>query len=129
MEIEIVEVEKPPYRSYGMFSEISKDEIQKAGVVRVVPEYITKTRIRTSLLVGQAIKGINLQVDGIKTHRSVESSYPFGTAGQQEEKHYFVKSKAQGYDKYKVYVEEVVKIAMNLLGVELDKLKVELEIV
>lgn len=126
MKIEIVEVEEPICRSYGMFYDISKDEIQKTGVVRVVPEYITKTRIHTSLLVGQAMKGINLEVDGIKTHRSVETGwYP---CHYEDVRHYFVKSKKQDFETYKKYVQEVVRIAMNLIGVELDELKVELEV-
>ena len=124
MEIEIVGVEKPMVRSYGLFSEINPSKIIEDGKVRVIPELVTKTRIHTSLFVGNAMKGINMEVDGIKTFRNVECNH---FTNDIEEQHYFVKSKKQDYGVYKRYVQEVVIEAMSLLGVEMDKLIVELE--
>ena len=71
MKIEFVEVQKPICRSYGLFTEINPAKIIEDGKVRVIPEFVTKTRIHTSLNHGQAMKGINMEVDGIKTYRDV----------------------------------------------------------
>tara|TARA_B100000927_G_scaffold288753_1_gene283939 strand:- start:711 stop:1142 length:432 start_codon:yes stop_codon:yes gene_type:complete len=125
MEIEIIAVGSPKSRIYGMFTEIDPFKIIKDGKVRVVPKLVTKTRISTSLYVGNAMKGINMEVDGIKTYRDVRSNY---FTSETEELHYFVKSKKQDYETYKKYVREVVKEAMSLLGIEMDKLIVELEV-
>ena len=125
MEIEIIDVGSPMSRSYGLFSEINPSQIIEKGKVRVVPSLVTKTRIHTSLYDGNAMKGINMEVDGIKTYRKIEYNQ---FHDQGEEVHLFVKSKKQGYETYKKYVREVVKEAMSLLGVEMDKLTVELEI-
>ena len=125
MEIEIINVGSPMSRSYGLFSEINPSKIIEDGKVRVVPSLVTKTRIHTSIYDGNAMKGINMEVDGIKTYRKIEYNQ-FHTQG--EEVHLFVKSKKQDYETYKKYVREVVKEAMSLLGVEMDKLIVELEI-
>tara|TARA_B100000282_G_C31628857_1_gene442882 strand:+ start:157 stop:564 length:408 start_codon:yes stop_codon:yes gene_type:complete len=125
MKIEFVEVQKPKCRSYGLFDEINPAKIIEDGKVSVIPEFVTKTRIHTSLFDGRAMKGINMEVDGIKTHRHVEYNH---FHNQRQVQHLFVKSKKQDYEVYKRYVEGVVIEAMSLLGVEMDKLVVELEI-
>lgn len=125
MKIELVEVQKPICRSYGLFTEMNPAKIIEDGKVRVIPEFVTKTRIYTSLNHGQAMKGINMEVDGIKTYRDVTWN---NFTNEREEHHYFVKSKKQDYEVYKRYVEGVVIEAMSILGVEMDKLIVELEI-
>lgn len=125
MEIEIIEVGKPMVRQYGMFTKIDGSKIKEDGKIRVIPEYVTKTRICTSLNHGNAMKGINMEVDGIKTYRDVSWN---DFTNERQEHHYFVKSKKQDYETYKRYVREVVKEAMSFLGVEMDKLIVELEV-
>ena len=125
MEIEIIEVGKPWAREYGMFTEMNVSEIEEDGKVRVIPEFVTKTRIYTCLNHGKAMKGINWEVDGIKTYRDVSWN---NFTNEREEHHYFVKSKKQDFETYKKYVREVVKEAMSFLGVEMDKLIVELEV-
>ena len=125
MEIEIIEVGKPMARQYGIFTEMNVSKIKEDGKVRVIPEYVTKTRIYTCLNHGDAMVGINMEVDGIKTYRDVSWNH---FTHEREEHHYFVKSKKQDYETYKKYVREVVKEAMSLLGVEMDKLIVELEV-
>ena len=125
MKIEFVEVQKPICLSYGMFEKINPAKIIEDGKVSVIPQFVTKTRIHTSLFDGRAMQGINMEVDGIKTYRHVEYNH---FHNQRQVQHLFVKSKKQDIEVYKRYVQEVVIEAMSLLGVEIDKLVVELEV-
>jgi hypothetical protein len=125
MEVEIKEVGRPMGRSFGMFAELNKEKITEEGKIRVVAELVTKTRIHTALYDGCAIKGINHAVDGIKTHREERRSH---FDGGSETLNYFVKSKKQDYEVYKRYVEIVVNESMSLIGVDLEKIVVELEL-
>tara|TARA_R100000734_G_scaffold1869_2_gene1945 strand:- start:323 stop:706 length:384 start_codon:yes stop_codon:yes gene_type:complete len=124
MEIEIIEVPKPMIRQYGKWK-INVNKIREEGKVRVIPDFVTKTRISTCLQQGDVVLGIDFQVDGIKTYEDVHCS---DLTHKIKEVHYFVKSKKQGFETYKKYVREVVKKAMSILGVEIDKLIVELEV-
>ena len=124
MEIKIIGNLAPIGRSYGIFNELDPKRIMEKGSIRVIPEFMTKTRIHTAIFDGQAMKGINFTVDGIKTHTEYGSNPLHNT---WESLNYFVKSKKQDYEVYKKYVEEVTREAMSIIGVELEKLEVLVE--
>tara|TARA_Y100000004_G_scaffold197105_1_gene269772 strand:+ start:6039 stop:6431 length:393 start_codon:yes stop_codon:yes gene_type:complete len=124
MQIEIIGNLAPIGRSYAIFNDLDPKKIMEEGRVRVIPEYVTKTRIHTGLFDGQAMKGINFEVDGIKTHAAREWN---ALHNETYESNYFVKSKKQDYEVYKKYVEEVTRKAMSIIGVEIEKLEVLVE--
>ena len=95
-------------------------------VVRVSPNFHTKTRVYTNLQIGNSRNGINFAVEGFKTHEEVSRSY---FSGDVEVTNYFVKSKTQNFEAYKEYVKKVVEIALrDYLNVELDEVTIELEL-
>ena len=123
MEIEIIpNCERLYGYEYGLFGDLEeKHIIENGNIVRVIPEYVTKTRISTAIYVQKArqMAGINYRIAGFKTHRQEDYNY--------DVKHYFVKSKKQDYEVYQKYVEEAVRMAMSSLGVKIDRLVVEIE--
>ena len=128
MEIEIIpNCERFYGYEYGLFCDLEeKHIIENGNIVRVIPEYVTNTRISTSIYVkkGRQMAGINYRIAGFNTYRQLEQSY---FSSKIEVKHYFVKSKKQDYEVYQKYVEEAVRMAMAALGVEIDRLVVEIE--
>lgn len=128
MEIEIIpNCERLSSYEYGIFPNLEeKHIIENGNIVRVIPEYMTKTRIDTAIYVkkGGQMAGINYRIAGFNTYRQLEHSYFSSTPVV---KHYFVKSKKQDYEVYQKYVEEAVRMAMSTLGVEIDRLVVEIE--
>ena len=128
MEIEIIpNCERFYGYEYGIFPDLEeKHIIENGNIVRVIPEYMTKTRISTAIYVKKAgqMAGINYRIAGFKTHRQEDYNY---FSSRIDVKHYFVKSKKQDYEVYQKYVEEAVRMAMATLGVEIDRLVVEIE--
>lgn len=126
MKITLIEVPTPQFTEFKMMGGINKGLLKEKKTVRVSPHYHTKTRIGTSMQVGDSRNGINFEVEGFKTFESREHSY---FTGEVNIKHYFVKSKKQNIEMYKEYVKKVVVIALNeYLGVELDEVIIELEV-
>lgn len=125
MKVNIIEVPAPLFSEYTMFAKVDKENLTETKIVRVIPSHITKTRISTSIQIGQSRSGINFEVDSIKTYKSEE--YNMFTY-KVDTKYYFVKSKKQGIEVYKKYVEKVVEDALiNYIGIDLDEVTVELE--
>jgi len=126
MKVNIIEVPTPQFSEFTMFEGINKEKLKETKTVRVIASHETKTRISTSMQIGQSRNGVNFAVEGFKTHESVEHSY---FTSETSVKHYFVKSKKQGVEAYKEYVKKVVEDALkNYIGVELDEVTVELEV-
>ena len=126
MKINLIEVPTPMFTEFRMMGELNKELLKEKKVIRVSPHYHTKTRIGTSMQVGDSRNGINFEVEGFKTHESREHSY---FTGNTTIKHYFVKSKKQDIEAYKEYVKKAVAIALTeYLGIELDEVTIELEV-
>lgn len=125
MDIKIIEVPTPQFTEFTMFAKIDVDKLKQDKVVRVIPRYETKTRISTSLKIGQAMNKINFAIEGFKTFEQTSFSY---LSGETEVSNFFVKSKKQDFEAYKEYVKKVVEVALkDYIGVELDEVTIELE--
>lgn len=125
MKINLVEVPTPMCSEFTMFAKIDKEKLKKEKTVRVIASHQTKTRICTTLQIGQARNKVNFAIEGFKTHESSEYSH---FTGETNVSNYFVKSKKQGLESYKEYVKEVVENALkNYIGVDLDEVTIELE--
>lgn len=126
MKVIIKEVPTPMVSEFTMFAEVDKEKLMKEKVVRVRPSYVTKTRIETSMQIGQCRVGINFAVDGFNTVEKREHNM---FSGNTNVKHYFVKSKKQGLEEYKEFVKALVEKALKVyLYIDLDEVTVELEV-
>jgi hypothetical protein len=85
---------------------------------------MTKTRVSTSMQIGEACYKINFPIEGFKTFEKTEYNY---FSGLEVTSYYFVLSKQQNLERYKEYVIEVVRQAIKTIGVELDELTIKLE--
>jgi hypothetical protein len=125
MDIKIIEVPTPMFSEFTMYANIDIDKLKKEKTVRVRPHNETKTRISTSLQIGQSRNKINFAIEGFKTFEKTSFSY---LSGNSETSHFFVKSKKQDLEAYKEYVKKVVEKALTeYIGVELDEVTIELE--
>ena len=107
-----------------MFAEPDRALIRETKTVRCSIHNVTKTRVSTDLQFGNYCVKINNNVEGFKLHENTQMNY---FSGRMTTSYYFVKSKKQNLEVYKQYLEQVVRIAMQYLHVELDELIVELE--
>ena len=125
MEIILVEKPTPMVRSFTLFAEPKMSVLKETKTIVVSFHRKTKTRISTSLQIGDACNTINLKVDGFKLHESSEYNY---LSSSRENSHYFVISKAQDFEAYKRYVKVLIeKIVTEIFKVELDTLTIELQ--
>lgn len=126
MKINLIEVQTPQFTEFKIMGGINKELLKDTKIVRVSPHHHTKTRIGTSMQIGDSRNGINFEVEGFKTFESREHSY---FTGNTDIKHYFVKSKKQDIEAYKEYVKKAVVIALTeYLGIELEEVTIELEV-
>lgn len=124
MKINIIEVPTPPVKSFTMFAEPDRALLRETKTVRCSIHNVTKTRVSTDLQFGNYCVKINNKVEGFKLHEDTQMNY---FSGRMTTSYYFVKSKKQNLEVYKQYLEQLVRIAMQYLHVELDELTVELE--
>jgi len=125
MKVNIIEVPTPSSSSFTMFEEFDKAKLMEEKTVRVRLSYITKTRISTTMQLGQSRMGINLPIEGFKTFEKSEHSY---FTGNVTVSHYFVKSKKQNLEVYKEYVKALItKAVKEYMYLDLDEITVELE--
>lgn len=125
--MEIILVEKPTLmvRSFTLFADPKMSVLKETKTIVVSFHKKTKTRISTSLQIGDAYNSINLKVDGFKFHEGSEYNY---LSSSRENPYYFVISKAQDFEAYKRYVKVLIeKIVTEIFKVELDTLTIELE--
>ena len=109
---------------YGMLAEVDIPTLKETKTVTVQGDFISKTRISTSLQIGNSRHGINFDIDGFKTDSVYEYSYLTNSGGDIN---YFKRLKRQGKVEYIEYVKEAVKIALiDYIGVELDEVIVKL---
>ena len=125
MEIILVEKPAPMVSSFTLFADPKMSVLKETKTIIVSFHKETKTRISTSLQIGDAGNTINLKVDGFKLHEGSRWSY---ATGKKETPHYFVISKAQDFEAYKRYVKVLIeKIVTEIFKVELDTLTIELQ--
>jgi hypothetical protein len=123
MKINLIEVPTPMFTEFKMMGGLNKELLKEKK--RVSPTYHTKTRISTSIQIGDSRNTINFEIEGFKTFESREHSY---FTGNTDIKHYFVKSKKQNLEAYKEYVKQVVALVVkDYLNLDLDEITIELE--
>lgn len=125
MKVTIVEVPAPMFTSFTMFEDIDRNRLAKEKKIKVSYDKKTKTRIFTSMQLGEARLSINIPVEGFKFHE--ESGYSF-TNSKYVTRHYFRKLKSQGFEEYKEYLKKMIPIVIKEhFKLDLDEVTVELE--
>jgi len=125
MKINIIEIATPMSSEFTMFADLDVEKLRETKTIRVVAHHETKTRISTTLQIGQGRVGANFKMEGFKTFEETKHSYVTYNASVVN---YFLKSKKQGLEQYKEYVKAVVEsVVKNNIKLELDEVTVELE--
>ena len=124
MNIILIEVPTPMFTSFTLMADLDKKKLIETKTVRVQPHCVTKTRVATSMQIGETRAGLNLEIDGYKQHSETSMNY---FSGNQVTKFYYVKSKKQNLEDYKEYVKKLVVQALKHIRVELDEITIELE--
>ena len=125
MEIILKIVPRPTSNSYTLCDAIDKDLLRETKTVIVRADTVSKTRVSTSMQIGNSRSGINFAIDGFKTHEETDWSY---FTGESQTHNYFKLLKSQGFNRYKEYVKEVVRVALTeYINTPLDKVTIELE--
>jgi hypothetical protein len=126
MKVNIVEVPTPMISEFTLMASPDVNLLKENKKLRIVASHHTKTRISTTMQLGQARVGVNFKVEGVKTFEESEHSYFTGNVNVMN---YFVKSKKQNKESYKEYVTEVVKdVVENYFNISLDEVTIELEV-
>jgi hypothetical protein len=124
MNITLNVVPRPSSHSFAMLKNFDKELLKETKTVTVRSNTVSKTRVSTSMQVGETKVNINLPIEGFKTHE--ETSHSFFT-GNYTTSYYFKLLKSQDFETYKEYVKKVVKIAINdYLHLNLDELTINL---
>jgi len=124
MKINLIEVPTPQVTSFMMMADLDKAKLRETKTVRIQPYCVTKTRVATSIQIGETRAGLNLEIEGYKQHSETTMNY---FSGGQVTKFYYVKSKKQNLEDYKEYVKKLVIKALQHIHVELDEITIELE--
>jgi len=125
MKVNLIEVERPMFKSFTLFADPNLSLLKEKKVIRVSAYNITKTRVSTDISFGNYCTKVNLPILGFKTHESTEYNM---FSGRQTTSNYFVKSKKQSFEMYKEYVKEVVtKVINEFFKIDLDEVTIELE--
>jgi hypothetical protein len=125
MKITITDTPAPMFTSFTMCADLYEQvkKLKETKVITVENSFHTKTRIATSIQVGEARNGVNWNMDGFKTFEHSEHNY---FSGGMSVSHYFVKSKKQDFEAYKLYVIELVKKVLLNFNVELNEIEIKL---
>ena len=124
MKINLIEVPTPQVTSFILGADLDKKKLIETKTLRVQPHCVTKTRVATSMQVGDTRAGLNLEIEGYKQHSITEMNY---FTGNRVTKFYYVKSKKQNLEDYKEYVKKLVIQALKYIHIELDEITIELE--
>ncbi len=125
MKIILIEVPTPTVTSFTLMADLDKKKLIETKTVRVQPHHVSKTRVATSMQIGETRVGLNLEIDGYKQHSETSMNY---FSGNQVTKFYYVKSKKQNLEDYKEFVKKLVVQALKHIHVELDEITIELEV-
>jgi hypothetical protein len=120
MKVVFIDTPRPSSLSYSMCSDFPYDLLRETKTIVVHADFNTKTRVSTSVNIGNHRSSVNIPIEGFNTH--LKRGYSF-LNGQYEDKNFFVKSKQQGLEQYKLYVTEVLEY---FFGTYVDELKVSL---
>lgn len=124
MKINLIEVPTPETTSFYLMADLDKKKLIETKTVRIQPHCVTKTRVATSMQIGETRAGLNLEIDGYKQHSEASMNY---FSGNKVTKFYYVKSKKQNLEDYKEYVKKLVVKALKHIHIELDEITIELE--
>lgn len=125
MKINLEIVPVPMISGFTMFAKIDTELLKETKTIRVSNRMETKTRVSTSIHIGEACYKVNWKIDGFKTFEKLEWNY---FSGNQSENNYFVLSKKQGIEEYKEYVKKVIEfLVVEKLALELDEITIKLE--
>ena len=124
MKVNLIEVPTPQVTSFKLMADLDRAKLRETKTIRIQPHCKTKTRVSTSMQIGETRAGINLEIDGYKQHSETEMNY---FSGNRVTKFYYIKSKKQNLENYKEYVKKLVVEALKFINVELDEITIELE--
>ena len=121
MKIIFIDTPTPMVTSFTLFAKFPTALLVEKKALTITATHETKTRVNTSLSLGDHSSLINWEIEGIKTFEKSEMSY---FTGNRDTSNYFILNKAQGIDKYKEYLTAILtKLCENL---EIDELSVYL---
>tara|TARA_R110000782_G_scaffold21110_4_gene56909 strand:- start:678 stop:1070 length:393 start_codon:yes stop_codon:yes gene_type:complete len=106
MKVIFIDTPTPMFTSFTMFANFPIDLLKEKKTLTITARHETKTRVCTTVSIGQHSSTINWSADGIKTFEKSEHNY---FSGRSDNKNYFVLSKAQGKEKYKEYVATILQ--------------------
>ena len=124
MKINLIEVPTPQVTSFSLGADIDRKKLIETKTIRIQPHCVSKTRVATSMQIGETRAGLNLEIEGYKQHSETSMNY---FSGNQVTKFYYVKSKKQNLEDYKEYVKKLVVEALKYIHIELDEITIELE--
>jgi hypothetical protein len=121
MKITFISTPTPMVTSFTMFAKFPTALLVEKKTLTITARHETKTRVSTSLSLGDHTSLINWEVEGIKTFEKTEWNM---FSGNNNTSNYFILNKAQGIEKYKEYLTAILtKLCKNL---EIDELSVNL---
>ena len=124
MNIEIIPTEKPFFSSHTLCAKIDLNKLKEQKEVTIAVSNYTKTRLSTSLQIGEAKYNINNKIEGFNLHEQTEHSY---FSGNYETSYLYKLSKKQDLKVYEYYLKELLQdLFTNTFKIELDTLKVNL---
>ena len=92
--------------SFAPMADFDLNKIVEEKKVTIRVSNQTKTRLNTSLKVGEAMKAVNWEMEGFKTHEAQTHSMWTGNVSSA---YYFKNSKLQSYYEYLEYIKAIVK--------------------
>ena len=124
MKIIIKHKERPISSSYKMFAKFDLAKLKQEKQITIEANYISKTRVSTTLIYGEASYKINKKVPGYKL--AYKSEYGMFT-GETEDLYYFKLLTSQDFEVYKKYLKKLLVIIFkDYFKLEIDELTVNL---
>lgn len=122
MKISLEIVPRPMVTSFTMFAKPSISLLKEKKEVIIDTHLISKTRVSTSIQIGEACNKVNFAIEGFKTFEKTEMNY---FSGGSSTSNYFVLSKKQNREAYIEYVKKVVeKCIVEYFGVEMESVNI-----
>ena len=121
MKITFIDTPTPMITGFTLFAKFPTALLLEKKELTIVASHETKTRVNTSLSLGDHSSLINWEVEGFKTFEKSEMNYFSGSINTSN---YFVLNKAQGKEKYKEYLTAILTKLCEKLNI--DELKVNL---
>lgn len=121
MKILFIDTPTPMSFGYALCEPFPYELLKETKTLTIHPHLFTKTRVSTSVFIGNHSSCINIPIEGFKTHE--EQGYDY-INGKHQSSHFFVKGKKQGLTEYKLYLTEVLEHFFG--NTNIDELKVNL---